>query len=259
MNAHAKFEIPNDTLSNFNSDGYVSFRPLYDADQLRELNGEVERFIQNVVPTMPQEQVYFEDKTDKSSLKQLQKVFEFDDYFRDLMENGAPRRIAEEVLQDEVVPVNMQYFNKPPGIGQPTPAHQDGYYFHLDPCEAVTGWLALEDVDEDTGCIHYARGSHKENEFRPHGQSGVLGFSQGITDFGTPADRANEVSFPGAGGTFLMHHAKTVHWASGNKSKTRTRKALGFIYYAQRAKLDIAAKDAYQAALDARLKIAEQI
>jgi len=123
----------------------------------------------------------------------------------------------------------------------------------------VTGWLALEDVNEETGCIHYVRGSHKETKFRSHGQSGVLGFSQGITDFGTPADRANEVSFPGTGGTFLMHHAKTVHWASGNKSESRTRKALGFIYYAKRAKLDVAAKDAYQAALDARLKIAEKI
>ena len=259
MISHSKFELPTGALEKFNDDGYLSLHPLYDADQLTELNDQVERFICDVVPNMPQEQVYFEDKADKSTLKQLQKIFEFDEYFRDLMENGAPRRIAEEILQDEVVPVNMQYFNKPPGIGQPTPAHQDGYYFHLDPCEAVTGWLALEDVDEETGCIHYLRGSHKTPRFRPHGQSGVLGFSQGITDFGSPADYANEVSFPGTGGTFLMHHAKTVHWASGNTSKTRTRKALGFIYYAKRAKLDHIAKDAYQTALDARLKITEMI
>ena len=80
-----------------------------------------------------------------------------------------------------------------------------------------------------------------------------------MTDLGTPSDKANEVSFLGTGGTFLMHHAKTVHWASGNKSKNRTRKALGFIYYARRARLDIAAQNAYQVALDTRLKIAEQI
>ena len=56
-----------------------------------------------------------------------------------------------------------------------------------------------------------------------------------------------------------MHHAKTVHWASGNTSKTRTRKALGFIYYAKRAKLDHIAKEAYQAALDVQLKITKKI
>ena len=155
MISHSKFKLPTDALEKFKDDGYLSLHPLYEANQLTELNDQVERFIRDVVPTMPQEQVYFEDKANRSTLKQLQKMFEFDDYFRDLMENGAPRQIAEEVLQDEVVPVNMQYFNKPPGIGQPTPAHQDGYYFHLNPCEAVTGWLALENVDEENGCIHY--------------------------------------------------------------------------------------------------------
>ena len=133
MISHSKFKLPTNALEKFKDDGYLSLHPLYEANQLTELNDQVERFIRDVVPTMPQEQVYFEDKANRSTLKQLQKMFEFDDYFRDLMENGAPRQIAEEVLQDEVVPVNMQYFNKPPGIGQPTPAHQDG--------QLPVGWL----------------------------------------------------------------------------------------------------------------------
>jgi phytanoyl-CoA hydroxylase len=259
MNIKSTSTHHQDLFSEFNRDGYVCLQSFYDAGQMQELNNEVRRFIRDVVPTMPQEQVYYEDKSDKSTLKQLQLMFEYDAYFREMMENGSPRMIAEEVLQDEVVPVNMQYFNKPPGIGKATPPHQDGYYFHLDPCEAVTGWLALEEVDEETGCVHYVRGSHKFDEFRPHGQTGVLGFSQGITDFETPEDQANALAFPGKGGTFLMHHAKTVHWASGNQSKTRTRKALGFIYYAKSAKLDVAAKEAYQVALDARLKTTSKI
>jgi phytanoyl-CoA hydroxylase len=98
MNSHPKFKLPADILNSFTTDGYVSVRPLYDGDQMRELNSEVERFIQDVVPTMPQEQVYYEDKSDMSTLKQLQKMFEYDDYFRDLMENGLPRRIGVDCL-----------------------------------------------------------------------------------------------------------------------------------------------------------------
>ena len=241
-------------LEDFERDGFVALCPLYQEQAISEIRSNVERLIRDVVPGMPDAQVYYEDKADKSSLKQLQKIFEYDDYFRDLMLNGAPRRIAEEVLQNEVVPVNMQYFNKPPMIGQPTPPHQDGYYFHLSPCEAVTGWLALDDVDDETGCVRYVPGSHRSAEFRPHGQTGVLGFSQGITDYGTPADLAAERAFPGPAGTFLMHHARTIHLAGGNRSATRTRRALGFIYYSKAAKLDVAAKEAYQASLDARLK-----
>ena len=246
-------------LADFGRDGYVALCPLYDETAIADIKSNVDRLIRDVVPTMPAAQVYYEDKSDRSSLKQLQKIFEYDSYFEDLMLNGAPRRIAEEVLQNEVVPVNMQYFNKPPRIGQPTPPHQDGYYFHLSPCEAVTGWLALDDVDEETGCVRYVTGSHKSDDFRPHGQTGVLGFSQGITDYGTPDDLAAETAFPGSAGTFLMHHARTIHLAGGNRSATRTRRALGFIYYSRDAYLDVAAKEAYQAALDARLKTEAKI
>lgn len=247
-----------DLQADFNRDGYVHIDPLYGTEEVREIVENLDRFIRNKVPNIPESQVYYEDRHDANSLKQIQKIFEYDEWFRDLMLTGPARRIAEDVLQDEVVPVNMQYFNKPAGIGQPTPPHQDGVFFHLDPCEAVTGWLALEDVDYENGCIHYLRGSHKAG-FRDHGQSGVLGFSQGMRDFGTPEDEAATVSFPGQAGTFLMHHAKTVHWAGANTSKTRSRRALGFIYYAKRAKEDVASKRAYQQALDARLKMSEKI
>ncbi|WP_293858983.1 phytanoyl-CoA dioxygenase family protein [uncultured Alsobacter sp.] len=238
----------------FDRDGYVCVSPLHDRATMTAIVAEMDRVLRDVVPTMPRERVYLEDKDDPTSVKQLQKLFEYSDLFHDLMFDGPARRIAEEVLRDEVVPMNMQYFNKPPGIGQPTPPHQDGYYFHLDPCEAVTGWLALEDVDDENGCIHYVRGSNRAEGFRAHGFSGVLGFSQGMTDFGSDADKANTVAFPGGPGTFLMHHARTIHWAGPNRSPTRSRRALGFIYYGKRARLDVAAKEAYQKRLDERLK-----
>lgn len=251
--------LPADLETNFARDGYVAVDPLYQPDEMARINAEIARFIQDIVPKMPSERVYYEDRNDPSSLKQLQKMFEYDSYFEDLMLNSPVRAIAERVLGDEVVPVNMQYFNKPAGTGKPTPPHQDGYYFHLKPCEAVTGWLALEPVDEENGCIHYVRGSHKPDGFRPHGQTGVLGFSQGMTDFGTAEDIENTVAFPGGAGTFLMHHARTIHWAGANTSQARSRRALGFIYYAKRAKLDTTARDAYQQRLDEQLATAGKI
>lgn len=50
---------------------------------------------------------------------------------------------------------------KPPRIGKGTPPHQDGYYFMLEPNEAVTMWMALEDVNEENGCVRYVKESHK--------------------------------------------------------------------------------------------------
>jgi phytanoyl-CoA hydroxylase len=38
----------------------------------------------------------------------------------------------------------------------------------------------------------------------------------------------------------------TIHRADGNRSATRTRRALGFIYYSERAREDAEAHAAYQ-------------
>lgn len=238
----------------FRRDGYLKVEPLFSADEMTRVNAVLDDFLHDGVAKMPPEQVYYENPDDRSTVKQLQTLFEYDGFFRDLMFDGPPRTLAELALGEPVRPVNMQFFNKPPGIGQATPAHQDGYFFHLTPPQAVTGWLALEPVDEENGCIHYVRGSHRDDAFRKHAPTGVLGFSQGITDFGTDADRANTVAEPGDAGTFLLHHAKTIHWAGANTSPTRSRRALGFIYYGESAREDTEAKAAYQAALDARLK-----
>lgn len=241
------------TRHSFDRDGYITVQPLFDAAKMQEINRELDRFIIECVPKMTRAEVYYEDIDDPTSIKQMMNMNDHDAYFRDLTENSVIRDLAAEVLGEEVKPVNMEYFNKPPGIGKATPAHQDGYFFHLTPSKAVTGWLALEDVDEENGCLHYVRGSHKHAEFRPHARSGVLGFSQGMTDFGTDEDKANTVKFPCPPGTLLMHDSKTIHWAGPNRSKTRSRRALGFIYFAKSARTDRAAKEAYQAKLDAEL------
>ena len=71
--------IENPTLlKDFERDGYVALCPLYDQRSIGEIKSNVDRLIRDVVPTMPAAQVYYEDKADRSSLKQLQKIFEYD-------------------------------------------------------------------------------------------------------------------------------------------------------------------------------------
>jgi 2-oxoglutarate-dependent dioxygenase len=243
----------------FERDGYIAIQPLFDAAKMAEINRELDRFIADCVPHMPDTHVFYENKTDRTTIKQMQNMADHDGYFRDLFETDIIREIAAAALNEVVRPVNLEFFNKPPGIGQATPPHQDGYYFHLDAPKAVTGWLALEDVDDENGCIHYVRGSHRAAGYRDHGRTGVLGFSQGITDFGTAADRAGEVAFAGPAGTFLMHDCRTVHWAGANRSATRSRRALGFVYFASSARVDAGARAAYQARLQRDMRAADQI
>ena len=219
----------------FEEDGFIAYRGFLSAEALCELQDNVRRFITDIVPRMPREHVFYENKSDASSLKQLQRLFEYDSYFRALMFDSPFQNVAADLLQEPVRGVNFQYFNKPPQIGKPTPPHQDGHYFMLEPPSAVTMWLALDAADEENGCVRYVRGSHLAGP-RPHAATQTLGFSQGITDFGTPTDLQNEVVLRAAPGDLLIHHALTIHRADGNRSSDRPRRALGLIYYGASAR-----------------------
>ena len=242
-----------DTLRrSFDTDGYVAIPAFLSTAELVILNSNLERYIRDIVPTLAPEHVFYEDKNRPETLKQLQVMQTHDHYFAELFNDGPFERLAEVVLNDRVIGKNLQYFNKPPGVGQPTPAHQDGYYFKLDPPEAVTMWLALDVVDQENGCVRYVRGSHQRG-MRPHARTGVLGFSQGITDYGQPEDIADELAFPAQPGDLLVHHALTVHRADGNRSANRSRRSLGFIYFAERAREDTATVTQYQQQLKTEL------
>lgn len=232
----------------FEEAGYLFQKKFVDCSELAEINENLRRLIANVVPSMPSEHVFYEDSANRESLKQLQLLHKHDEFFQRLIVDSPFRLLAEKLLGESVTCQNLQYFNKPPVIGKPTPAHQDGFYFKLEPPVALTMWLALDRVDTKNGCVRYVTGSHKLG-MRPHGKTGTLGFSQGITDFPNSLDRQNEVAFPAEPGDLLAHHCLTIHRADGNESTSRTRRALGFIYYGVSANVDVAARSQYKADL----------
>jgi phytanoyl-CoA hydroxylase len=236
----------------FDSDGFVVLREFFRGNELATLYTELERLIRDVVPKMPPEHVFYEDKRRPETLKQLQVHQSHDPFFHNIYHGGRIQQLAEMLLGDKVVGKNFQYFCKPPGVGQPTPPHQDGYYFKLTPCEALTMWLSLDEVDGENGSLCYVRGSHRRG-MRPHQKSGVLGFSQMMADYGRPEDLENEVNVPAKPGDMLVHHAMTIHSAGGNQSRNRLRRSLGFVFFAERAKQDVSAIEQYQAKLKEEL------
>lgn len=240
----------------FDTTGYVKIPAFLSTDEVHELYTHLERFIREIVPTLPPDQVFYDDKGRPETLKQIQAMHRHDPFFQRTFLGSKSERLAETLLGEPVVGKNMQYFNKSPGFSQPTPPHQDGYYFMLEPCQALTMWLALDDVDEENGCVRYVPRSHLRG-MRSHTRTDVLGFSQGIPDYGRPEDE--EIAFPAKPGDLLAHHALTIHRADGNRSANRTRRSLGFIYYGQSSRENAAAKAEYQERLTRELAAAGKI
>lgn len=230
--------------NDFSQDGYVYIPQFLDPQETNDVRLHMEKFISEKVPTMPQEHVFYEDQKNLSTLKQLQALFTYDNFFQKIMFGGQFQQLAEKLLNTEVVGKNMQYFNKPAGIGKPTPPHQDGYYFMLEPNEAITIWLGLDHVDASNGCVRYVKGSYLKG-MRPHSRTKTLGFSQGISDY-NEADVQQEVWYNTGPGDVLAHHSLTVHRADANMSSDRGRRAIGFIYYSASAKENTIKKSKYQ-------------
>ena len=240
----------------FQADGYLHLPGYLDESALEAIKQTLKK-VMDKINAFPEEEVYYEDKADPTSLKQIQHLENKEKFFQQLISTGTIYELARELLQEKPIPKNIQYFNKPPKCGSATPAHQDGFYFMINPCRALTMWLALEEVDESNGCISYAKASHKLG-LRKHQRTKTLGFSQGITDFPNPEDKEQIVKIKAQPGDLLIHDAMTIHSADKNLS-SRSRKAIGFIYYAASAKVDEVAHTNYQRQLNNDLKREKKI
>ena len=233
----------------FAARGFVAWRGFIDAAEMAQINAEFDRYIAEVLPTLDHSAGFYEDTDDPATLLRLQGMTDHDPYFHQLFHSERMFDTARALLDDEVVGRNLQWFNKLPHGGKATPPHQDGFYFMLEPNEALTLWLAIDSADEENGCIRYVPGSHRR-EMRPHRPSGVLGFSQGITAYGAD-DFAAEVPIVVEPGDLIAHHCLTIPRADANPGD-RHRAALGFHYHAQWAVEDSKRREDYHKQLTER-------
>ena len=227
----------------FDQNGFTVLRGFMQPDEIDHINTELKRYIADVLPGLPDTAGFYEDTADPSTLMRLQTMCDYDDFFHALYYSERMMSLSSLLMDGPVRGKNMQWFNKLPAGGKETPPHQDGFYFMLEPNEALTLWLSQDSVDEENGCVRYIPGSHKGG-MRPHQRTSILGFSQGISDF-SGQDIASEIPICTEPGDLIAHHCLTVHRADANTSQ-RTRRALGFVYFSERAHEDAQRAETYR-------------
>jgi phytanoyl-CoA hydroxylase len=215
---------------------------------LADLARELDRYVREVVPALPDSAAFYLDRARPETLKQMQHMTG-DPYFAGYAAHPRWLSLARSLVGEGVTCLGPEWFNKPPGSDSPTPPHQDNYYFNLTPPDVATVWLALDSVDDTNGCLRYVAGSHRRG-VRKHGRSGVLGFSQGIADYGD-ADRAAEVAVHLQPGDAVAHHGNAIHRAGPNRSP-RQRRAFAMVFRGEGCRRDEEAFARYQAAVKAQ-------
>jgi hypothetical protein len=145
------------------------------------------------------------------------------------------RELAVQVL-GEASPTFDMLIWKPPGDPETTPWHQDMAYSTLPfapagsdiPSWTIQFWVALDDVDEENGCMHFLPGYHREPLREHHVVAGDPGDASRLLELVDPdgqvgLDRAVTVPLPAGGAT--MHSYGTPHFAGPNRSADRPRRA----------------------------------
>lgn len=209
--------------------GYVVYKNHINKDKINQINA----IIDNLSDTLEVSETVF-DESGTGKIKQIQFLHQHHDVFADLIEELRP--LAEILIgESDLKVLNMQLFEKHPKISKPTRAHQDNAYFKMTPATPLTIWIALDDIDEENGCIYYAPYTHltptrKHQRYHPHTtfrvRSGVPGLSLCLHEHPEETD----VPIIVEAGDILMHNCNMVHRAGKNNSLNRRRRAIGLVF-----------------------------
>lgn len=115
---------------------------------------------------------------------------------------------------------------KPPLSPNPTPWHQDESYWKEDlDYNELSIWIALQDVTEDMGCMTFIPGSHRLDVLPHHPWKNNPKIIALEVDDGF-VNPAEAVACPLPAGAATVHHARTLHYTTGNFSASSPRRAL---------------------------------
>jgi non-haem Fe2+, alpha-ketoglutarate-dependent halogenase len=99
--------------------------------------------------------------------------------------------------------------------------HQDVTYWGLEPPFALTAWYAVDDSNEENGCMRVIPGTH--TGLREHGKSehegNLLSINQEVRV--TPEEEARAVDLPLQAGEISLHHGMLIHGSNPNRSNRR--------------------------------------
>lgn len=136
--------------------------------------------------------------------------------------------VATQIIGPNIKTATSQLTFKMRGNTQSFAWHQDNVYGELDPYNAISCLTALDDADQENGCIWVVPGSHTQGQVEYERTDEDM---QQRTVVELDIDDALGVPVPIKAGQCLFFHALMLHKSEGNFAKDRDRRIL-FLRYA---------------------------
>ena len=227
--------IPVDTAK-FQADGFLSFERLIDSDAVAEIASVYDQMLSREIDCGAT------DRNLGEITRQIMMPSQHHALFRDNPVLDAGREIAMQLLGvAEPAFVYDMLIYKPPGHEAATPWHQDLAYARMPftragtPIKSISTfvqfWLALDDVDVDTSCMHFVPGQHLKPLLEHYVASGDPGDQSRMLAVKNPEqalDLSKIIACPLRAGGATVHSYSTPHFTSGNRTNHRQRRAYIF-------------------------------
>lgn len=128
--------------------------------------------------------------------------------------------IAELFIGPDIALFGANYVVKRAGDEKSVLWHQDGPNWQLEPLEAVTLWVAIDDSTSENGCLRVIPGSHRcgLHELQPASQTPNI-FGWQTDPVLVEAEKAVDIVL--RAGDVSVHHPKVIHGSAANRSSGR--------------------------------------
>jgi len=223
----AGYAVSADQVRTFLEQGFVSGIRLLDDPQVEVLRAELAEMTQ---PEHVGREHFYEYHSDESAaadtvLFHALGAWRVRPGFHDLLWNPAFLVPAYQLLGSGFRLFHDQLFSKPARHGGVVAWHQDySYWTWTAPMAHLTCWIALDDVDETNGCLHFIPGSHHWGLVE---KTALAGDMEAVRDRLAPEQRADfdrKVPIRLRRGEASFHHPLLMHGSYANRSE-RPRRA----------------------------------
>jgi ectoine hydroxylase-related dioxygenase (phytanoyl-CoA dioxygenase family) len=194
-----------DVLERYERDGFAIFRNVIDPDLIAEAREHVAWLLRRYPDLRPEHLHHPLIRNDACWVR--------------LVTDPRLLRIAERFLGPDLACFTAHYICKPARGGMPVLWHQDGAYWKLEPMQALTVWLAIDESSPENGCLRVVPGSHRlplqPIEVRTSPRNMLC------STIGADVDVSTAVDLVLQPGDVSIHHPHVVHGSEANGSDRR--------------------------------------
>ena len=214
-------------LKNWSTNGYLILSGYFSERETDAINTEVDSLINKKGHAVTHD-------------NKLMYGYKYSEAIKKMMHNSGLVKILSFILDKEVVPFQTLNFVK--GSGQR--AHSDSIHMTTYPLGyLIAAWIALEDIEPDSGPLFYYPGSHKlpyllNDDFENYSTQFMLGnkkytdYEDVTEDILKKSDFEKKIFLPKKGDV-LIWHANLIHGGMPVANGALSRKSMVVHYYAK--------------------------